>query len=73
MMDFDKFKKINDERPNYGEIEDADVVTFYKNSGCGDGYRIFLKIKQEGDKKSSKMQPLLRRVVDLALQPLLWA
>ncbi len=29
-MDFDKFKKINDERPNYGEIEDADVVTFYK-------------------------------------------
>jgi len=51
MMDFDKFKKINDERPNYGEIEDADVVTFYKNSGCGDGYRIFLKIKQEGNIK----------------------
>ncbi|GIX41871.1 MAG: hypothetical protein KatS3mg129_1604 [Leptospiraceae bacterium] len=50
-MDFEKFKKINDERPNYGEIEDADVVSFYRNSGCGDGYRIFLKIKEENNSK----------------------
>lgn len=46
-MDFEKFKKINDERPNYGEIEDADIMSFYRNDGCGDGYRIFLKIKTD--------------------------
>jgi len=53
-MDFEKFKKINDERPNYGEIEDADVVSFYRNSGCGDGYRIFLKIQESNNEKIIK-------------------
>ena len=46
-MDFELFKKINDERWNYGELEDASVISVYRNTGCGDGYRIFLKI--EGD------------------------
>lgn len=50
-MNFEKFKKINDERPNYGEIENASVVSFYRNQGCGDGYRIFLKIADVDGKK----------------------
>lgn len=50
-MDFEKFKKINEERPNYGELEDASVVSYYKNNGCGDGYRIFLKINDSHNKK----------------------
>ena len=44
MMDFERFKKINDERMNYREMEDASVVSSYRNLGCGDGYRMYLKI-----------------------------
>lgn len=44
-MDFALFKKINDERMNYREMEDATVVSSYRNVGCGDGYRIYLKIE----------------------------
>ncbi|MCB1144419.1 MAG: pentapeptide repeat-containing protein [Leptospiraceae bacterium] len=44
-MDFQRFKQINDERLNYREIEDATVVSNYRNIGCGDGYRIYLKIE----------------------------
>ncbi len=47
VMDFEKFKQINDLKPNYGEIEEAEVVSNYTNKGCGDGFRIFLKIKKE--------------------------
>ncbi|HNJ35200.1 MAG TPA: iron-sulfur cluster assembly scaffold protein, partial [Leptospiraceae bacterium] len=47
-MDFERFKKINDERMNYREMEDASVVSSYRNLGCGDGYRLYLKV--EGDK-----------------------
>ena len=47
-MDFERFKKINDERMNYREMEDATVVSSYRNVGCGDGYRLYLKI-DEGD------------------------
>lgn len=43
-MDFERFKKINDERLNYREMEDATVVSSYRNTGCGDGYRLYLKI-----------------------------
>ncbi|MFN3604841.1 MAG: pentapeptide repeat-containing protein [Leptonema sp. (in: bacteria)] len=50
-MDFEKFKQINDQRLNYGEIENADIVSLYKNSGCGDGYRIFIKLENQDDKK----------------------
>ncbi len=44
-MDFQKFKEINDTRMNYREMEDATVVSNYRNVGCGDGYRIYLKIE----------------------------
>ncbi|MCE9597299.1 MAG: pentapeptide repeat-containing protein [Spirochaetia bacterium] len=46
-MDFERFKKINDERMNYREMEDASVVSSYRNVGCGDGYRLYLKV--DGD------------------------
>jgi len=44
-MDFELYKKINDERRNYKEMEDATVVSSYRNLGCGDGYRIYLKVE----------------------------
>jgi NifU-like protein involved in Fe-S cluster formation len=44
VMDFDKYKEINDQRLNYREMESATVVSYYRNTGCGDGYRIYLKI-----------------------------
>lgn len=47
VMDFQKFKEINDNRLNYREMEDATVVSSYRNIGCGDGYRIYLKIQDE--------------------------
>ena len=50
-MDFEYFKKINDERMNYGEIEDATVVSSYRNTGCGDGYRLYLKIDENDPNK----------------------
>jgi NifU-like protein involved in Fe-S cluster formation len=43
-MDFARYKEINDTRLNYREMEDATVVSTYRNTGCGDGYRIYLKI-----------------------------
>ena len=46
-MDFKRYKEINDERLNYREMEDATVVSTYRNVGCGDGYRIFLKIDND--------------------------
>ena len=50
-MDFERFKKINDERLNYGEMEDADVVSSYRNMGCGDGYRLYLKLDEKDPEK----------------------
>ncbi len=49
MMDFTKYKEINDVRLHYREMEDADVVSSYRNTGCGDGYRLYLKIEEAGD------------------------
>ena len=43
-MDFERFKKINDDRLNYKELENASIISSYRNVGCGDGYRIYLKI-----------------------------
>ena len=45
-MNFERFKAINDERMNYREMEDATVVSAYRNTGCGDGYRLYLKIDE---------------------------
>ena len=50
-MDFKKFKKINDDRLNYREMDDASVISAYRNVGCGDGYRIYLKIAEDKYKK----------------------
>lgn len=44
VMNFARYKQINDDRVNYREMEDATVVSNYRNVGCGDGYRIYLKI-----------------------------
>jgi uncharacterized protein YjbI with pentapeptide repeats len=46
-MDFQRFKEINDSRLNYREMDDATVVSNYRNTGCGDGYRIYLKIQED--------------------------
>lgn len=46
-MDFQKYKEINDTRLNYREMEDATVVSSYRNIGCGDGYRVYLKIEDD--------------------------
>lgn len=42
-MNFDRYREINDTKVNFGEMDDADVVTDYRNQGCGDGYRIYLR------------------------------
>lgn len=46
-MDFDKYRKINDEKMNIREMEDADVVFHYKNESCGDDYQVFLKTESD--------------------------
>lgn len=46
-MDFKRFKEINDTRLNYREMDDATIVSNYRNTGCGDGYRIYLKIQDD--------------------------
>lgn len=45
-MDFDKFNALVESRLHYGEIDEASVVSDYKNVGCGDGYRLFLQISE---------------------------
>lgn len=46
-MNFEIFKKINDEKRNCRIIEDATVITEYKKDSCGDDYKLFLKIENE--------------------------
>lgn len=46
-MNFEKYQQINDDKLNFREMEDATVVSNYRNQGCGDGYRIFLKIEDD--------------------------
>lgn len=46
-MNFDKFNALVEGRKNYGELESPSVVSEYKNIGCGDGYRIFLKTEND--------------------------
>jgi NifU-like protein involved in Fe-S cluster formation len=43
-MDFEKYRYLNDQKVNFREMEEADVVSNYRNQGCGDGYRIYLKV-----------------------------
>jgi NifU-like protein involved in Fe-S cluster formation len=43
-MDFERYKRINDEKLNFRVLEEADVVHHFKNLGCGDGYVLYLKL-----------------------------
>jgi NifU-like protein involved in Fe-S cluster formation len=44
-MNFEKYREINDQKINFREMDDATVVSNYRNQGCGDGYRIYLQIE----------------------------
>lgn len=46
-MNFEIFKKINDEKKNCRIIENATVITEYKKDSCGDDYKLFLKIEKD--------------------------
>ena len=43
-MDFERFKKINDEKVNVGELENPTVVMPFTNEACGDDYQVYLKV-----------------------------
>ena len=47
-MDFDRYKKMNDEKENFRVLEGATVEHVYKNGACGDGYQIYLKVTPAG-------------------------
>jgi NifU-like protein involved in Fe-S cluster formation len=47
-MDFARYKKMNDEKENFREMEGATVDHVYRNDACGDGYHIFLKVSPQG-------------------------
>ena len=46
-MNFEIFKKINDEKKNCRIIDDATTIVDYKKDSCGDDYRLFLKIEKD--------------------------
>lgn len=47
-MDFERYKKMNDEKENFREMQGATVDHVYHNDACGDGYHIFLKVSSQG-------------------------
>lgn len=47
-MNFDKFNALQQNKPNLRELPDATAIGEYRNQGCGDGYRIFLKVDDRG-------------------------
>jgi NifU-like protein involved in Fe-S cluster formation len=47
-MNFEKFDAIQKDRPHLREMPDATAVGDYRNQGCGDGYRVFLKVDRQG-------------------------
>jgi NifU-like protein involved in Fe-S cluster formation len=47
-MDFDRYKRMNDEKENFRELADATVDHVYRNDACGDGYHLFLKVGADG-------------------------
>lgn len=47
-MDFERYKRMNDEKEGCREMADATVDHTYRNDACGDGYRIFLKVSPQG-------------------------
>ena len=47
-MDFERYKRMNDEKENFRVMEDATVDYVYTNGACGDGYHIYLKLGADG-------------------------
>jgi NifU-like protein involved in Fe-S cluster formation len=47
-MDFDRYKKMNDEKENSRVLPDATVEHVYTNGACGDGYHLYLKVGSNG-------------------------
>jgi len=47
-MDFARYKKMNDDKENFRELEGATVDHVYHNDACGDGYHIYLKVDAQG-------------------------
>jgi NifU-like protein involved in Fe-S cluster formation len=46
-MDFERYKKMNDDKEGFRAMADATVDHVYHNDACGDGYHIFLKLEGE--------------------------
>lgn len=53
-MNFQKFDQLLAAKPNLGEIEGAAAVGDYRNSGCGDLYRIYLDVDAQGVIRDAK-------------------
>jgi NifU-like protein involved in Fe-S cluster formation len=47
-MDFERYKKMNDDKEGFRAMADATVDHVYHNGACGDGYHIFLKLDADG-------------------------
>ena len=47
-MDFERYKRMNDEKENFRELDGATVDHVYRNDACGDGYHLFLKVGADG-------------------------
>lgn len=47
-MDFDRYKKMNDDKEGSRVIDDATVKYTYTNGACGDGYVLYLKVTPQG-------------------------
>lgn len=46
-MNFDKFNEIIKTRKNYGELENADLVSEFENDACGDNYVLYMRIEDD--------------------------
>jgi NifU-like protein involved in Fe-S cluster formation len=44
-VDFERYKKMNDEKENSRVMDDATASYTYHNGACGDGYVIYLRVK----------------------------
>lgn len=44
-MDYIRFKEINDNRQNFGELTNPTIFSVYKNSVCGDNYKLYLNLE----------------------------
>src|SRR5436190_973712 len=47
-MNFDKFNQLQADKPNLREMADPSAIGEYRNQGCGDAYRVFIKVNAKG-------------------------